>query len=234
MTTQSLRGMAKHGAMHWRGDRTGGNDAANVQPDSGAFDERAAFAKFSGAFVGLLGRTAEPTAAEMNAFASFALKLTYPPNPIRRLDNSLTPMQQAGRDFYFGAKSDSVGNCNSCHRLDQAAGLFGTDGLSANDGLPQLFKIAHLRNMYRKVGMFGVPTIANNLSVDNAHAGDQIRGFGYEFDGATDTLFRFLQGRVFSFPDATKQRTRAVHAGLRFQSGTGRRPANHRHSRRSR
>ena len=27
MTTQSLRGMANHGPMHWRGDRTGGNDA---------------------------------------------------------------------------------------------------------------------------------------------------------------------------------------------------------------
>ena len=26
MTTQSLRGMANHGSMHWRGDRTGGND----------------------------------------------------------------------------------------------------------------------------------------------------------------------------------------------------------------
>ncbi len=27
MTTQSLRGMANHGPMHWRGDRTGGTDA---------------------------------------------------------------------------------------------------------------------------------------------------------------------------------------------------------------
>ena len=41
MTTQSLRGMANHGPMHWRGDRTGGNDGArSVQPDSGAFDEQ--------------------------------------------------------------------------------------------------------------------------------------------------------------------------------------------------
>src|SRR4029079_15791082 len=28
MTTQSLRGMSNHGPMHWRGDRTGGNDEA--------------------------------------------------------------------------------------------------------------------------------------------------------------------------------------------------------------
>src|SRR5206468_4830227 len=43
MTTQSLRGMANHGPMHWRGDRTGGLDAPSVQPNSGAFDEAAAF-----------------------------------------------------------------------------------------------------------------------------------------------------------------------------------------------
>ena len=47
MTTQSLRGMANHGPMHWRGDRTGGNDAPSAQPDSGTFDEHAAFKKFN-------------------------------------------------------------------------------------------------------------------------------------------------------------------------------------------
>src|SRR5512140_169725 len=49
MTTQSLRGMANHGPMHWRGDRTGGNDAPTAQPDSGTFDEHAGFEKFRGA-----------------------------------------------------------------------------------------------------------------------------------------------------------------------------------------
>ena len=46
MITQSLRGMANHGPMHWRGDRTGGNDNPSAQPDSGTFDEVAAFKKF--------------------------------------------------------------------------------------------------------------------------------------------------------------------------------------------
>ena len=57
MTTQSLRGMANHGPMHWRGDRTGGNDAPTAQPDSGTFDEDAAFKKFQAAFADLLGRS---------------------------------------------------------------------------------------------------------------------------------------------------------------------------------
>ena len=47
MTTQSLRGMANHGPMHWRGDRTGGND-----PGGDALDEDAAFKKFNVAFDG--------------------------------------------------------------------------------------------------------------------------------------------------------------------------------------
>ena len=41
MTTQSLRGMARAGSMHWRGDRTGGNDVGGS-----AFDDNAAFLKF--------------------------------------------------------------------------------------------------------------------------------------------------------------------------------------------
>ena len=43
MTTQSLRGMANHGPMHWRGDRNGEGQGTNVQPDGGAFSEDKAF-----------------------------------------------------------------------------------------------------------------------------------------------------------------------------------------------
>ncbi|MET0284124.1 MAG: hypothetical protein ABW352_06630, partial [Polyangiales bacterium] len=83
MTTQSLRGMANHGPMHWRGDRTGGNDVLlSAQPDLGTFDEVAAFKKFNVAFPGLLGRATELTTEQMQAFTDFMLQVTYPPNPI--------------------------------------------------------------------------------------------------------------------------------------------------------
>src|SRR5262249_10625978 len=101
MTTQSLRGMDNHGPMHWRGDRTGGNDAPSAQPDSGTFDEDAAFKKFNVAFAGLLGRSDPLDPDELQAFTNFILQVTYPPNPIRSLDNSLSPSEQAGRDFFF-------------------------------------------------------------------------------------------------------------------------------------
>ena len=49
-----------------------------------------AFTKFNEAFVGLLGRDQELTEEQMSLFADFALEIMYPPNPIRKLDNSLT------------------------------------------------------------------------------------------------------------------------------------------------
>jgi hypothetical protein len=210
MTTQSLRGMDNHGAMHWRGDRLN-NSEPSAQPDSGAFDENTAFLKFNVAFQGLNGRTEQLTADEMQAFADFALQITYPPNPIRRLDNSLTPDQQAGRDFFFGGRSDTFFNCNGCHVLNPSGntesgvarpGFFGTDGRFSFEGEPQILKIPHLRNMYQKVGKFGMPRAPFFLpesftGADNAFMGDQVRGFGFLHDGSVDTLNRFHSTVLF-------------------------------------
>ncbi len=105
MATQSLRGMANHGAMHWRGDRRGGlTSPVSVQPDTGAFDEDAAFKAFNVAFAGLLGRATQLTTEDMQKFTDFALAITYPPNPIRRIDNTLTAGQQRARNRYFGCE----------------------------------------------------------------------------------------------------------------------------------
>ncbi len=211
MMTQSLRGLANHGPMHWRGDRLGGNDTPSVQPNSGIFDEEAAFKKFNPAFKALNGRHAELTPAEMQALTDFVLQLTYPPNPIRNLDNTLTPDEQAGRDFYFSARaSDGTFNCNGCHVLDPSGnaefavsrpGFFGTDGRYSFEALPQVFKVPHLRNLYQKVGMFGMPRtefiLPESLFVENASMGDQVRGFGFLHDGSVDTIFRFLNSFVF-------------------------------------
>jgi len=201
MSTQSLRGMANHGPMHWRGDRTGGNDAPNAQPNSGAFNEAAAFKKFNPAFMGLLGRSAQLSEAEMQQFTDFILQLTYPPNPVRNLDNSLTPAQQAGQDFFLGTTVLPHGTCETCHRLDPHAnpgegafaGFFGTDGSTGVAPEPQAFKVPHLRNMYQKVGMFGAAFATFSVEPD-PFMGDQIRGVGFNHDGTFPTLFRFISG----------------------------------------
>ncbi len=194
MTTQSLRGMADHGPMHWRGDRTGGND-----PGGDPLDEVAAFEKFNVAFEGLLGRGGPIPAADMAAFASFILEVTYPPNPIRHLDNTLTPDQETGRDFFlFSFPSDVFESCNGCHSLDSGAGFFGSDGFSSFEFEPQQLKIPHLRNLYQKVGMFGMPAVAFFNPGNNGHTGNQVRGFGFLHDGSTDTIFRFHDSSVFN------------------------------------
>jgi YVTN family beta-propeller protein len=204
MTTQSLRGMANHGPMHWRGDRTGGNDGPSAQPSGGAFDEDAAFKKFNPAFEGLVGRSQQLTANEMQQFTDFILQVTYPPNPIRNLDNSLTTGQQAARNMWFGPISDTIQNCDGCHTLlptgnaDLGAaipGFFGGDGFSSFEGETQIFKIPHLRNQYQKVGMFGLLATRGG---GPGFTGDQIRGFGFLHDGAVDTLFRFHSAPLFS------------------------------------
>jgi DNA-binding beta-propeller fold protein YncE len=207
MTTQSLRGMANHGPMHWRGDRTGGNDGPSSQPNGGTFDEDAAFKKFNGAFEGLVGRSTQLTGPEMQAFTDFVLQVVYPPNPIRNLDNSLTPAQQSGRNFFFGPISDTFEDCDGCHRLVPTAneangvdrpGFFGTDGRASFENETQVLKVPHLRNMYQKVGMFGMAAIPFFNAGDNGFQGDQIRGFGFLHDGSVDTLFRFHNATVFN------------------------------------
>ncbi len=201
MTTQSLRGMANHGPMHWRGDRTGGNDAPSAQPDSGTFDEVAGFKKFQAAFPNLLGRNGPIADRDMTAFATFILQVTYPPNPIRKLNNQLTASQEAGRHFFDNNVSDlaSKSACAACHVLDRhaneaqgvaAPGFFGTDGRYTFDGGTQGMKTPHLRNQYQKVGMFGMPDNAVNPGSDD-FVGDQVRGFGFNHDGAIPTIFRF-------------------------------------------
>jgi len=193
MTTQSLRGMSNQGPMHWRGDRTAADSGGD------AMDEAGAFMEFNVAFEGLVGRTGPLPTSDMDAFTNFILQVNYPPNPNRPLDNSKTPKQQAGSDFFFSAPSTVGVTCNACHVVDPAQGFFGTNGLMSFEAGTQEFKIPHLRNMYQKVGMFGFPetdSIFPNSGTN--HMGNQIRGFGFIHDGSIDTLNNFHNANLFA------------------------------------
>ena len=195
MTTQTLRGLANHGPMHWRGDRSGAND-----PGGSALDENAAFNRFIHAFEGLLGLDAPFSPSRMQQFTDFILQVKPPPNPIRALDGSLTASQANGRNLYFNAPADGgILTCNFCHVLDPSQGFFGTDGFSTFEGETQHFKVAHTRNAYQKVGMFGmgaVPVIAR--SGQGSAANRQIKGFGFLHDGSIDRVATFLSANVFN------------------------------------
>ncbi|MFM7736733.1 MAG: hypothetical protein ACKPBU_12225, partial [Alphaproteobacteria bacterium] len=191
MTTQTLRGMANGGPMHWRGDRTGADVAGGD-----ASDEVEAFARFAPAFHDLLGRRRPLGDARIRRMAEFALAVVQPPNPIRSLDGSLSAGEKRGKDLYFGRRTDGESNCNGCHVLSPKSGLFGTHGDLAIQGGPQLLKIPHLRNLHQKVGMFGRASTSVHPS-DGQDAGPQVRGFGFGHDGSIDTLDRFLGANFF-------------------------------------
>jgi YVTN family beta-propeller protein len=201
MTTQTLRGLLNSGAMHWRGDRA--NGVFGIDP----VDANLSFNNFLVAFDGLVGSADLPSAEEMQRFTDFQLQVLPPPNPVRRLDNSLTESQQRGRDFYVGPRpADGVivpgvegtaFSCNGCHVLDPAQGFFGTGRNASFENETQIVKIPHLRNQYAKVGMFGHAKVNFFDEPNSGFTGDQIRGFGFLHDGSTDTLFRFLTATVF-------------------------------------
>ena len=183
MTTQSMRGLRGHGPMHWRGDRTGANRV------NGETLEEAAFKEFNEAFDGLAGLGQELDEADMQAFTDFAMRIAYPPNPIRQLDNQLVGIELRGEEqFVNGVVRIQTGLlevCVQCHTLDPAAGLFGTKGLSSDNSQTgeRNFKIPHFRDQYQKVGMFG-------FAFSGPHAtGPQVRGFSFNHNGATSSNF---------------------------------------------
>ncbi|MGI9274600.1 MAG: YncE family protein [Endozoicomonas sp.] len=229
MATQTMRGMSTHGALHWRGDRSNGffSEAGNIN------NERTSFRNFIVAFEGLLGLDVElgspdnmaararQLADDMDKFADFMLAVQLPPNPIRPLDNSLSPAARQGKDFFlgqapgrarsdglatdstandarFGDKPDGV-SCEGCHTFEPEKGFFGADGKVAHGGEILILKVPHFRNLYTRVGMFGLPSREGFLpsTTNDLQNRDQIRGFGFLHDGATDTLFNFLKGGVF-------------------------------------
>jgi hypothetical protein len=126
---------------------------------------------------------------DMQKFADFSMGITYPPNPVRSLDNQLRGIEIDGeRLFQQGivrVQTSQLEVCAQCHTLDPANGLYGTKGLSSDNSQPgeKNFKIPHFRDQYQKVGMFGwgfqSPTAR----------GPQIRGFSFNHNGATSSNF---------------------------------------------
>jgi YVTN family beta-propeller protein len=206
MFTNSLRGMANTGPLHWRGDRT--DRSVGGDP----LDTNFAFREFNVAFAGLVGREGPLPDAEMQAFADFALQITYPPNPIRALDNSLDSKQAEALDFLKTQIHTTNNTCDNCHTFNPEAGHFGTSGLSVMLTLPGNdarlpLKVPHFRNLYTKVGMF---ERSARIADPSAEKKDEIRGFGFRSDGSSGKLTQFLSAPIFTFPGGNQQRRSMV------------------------
>jgi DNA-binding beta-propeller fold protein YncE len=176
MTTQSLRGMPGQGPLHWRGGRTNDVDPMDVPTN---------FEGFSAAFVDLMGRAAEPPAADFAEFSDFVMRLLYPPNPVRALDDVATLAEALGENTYRNeVTTGGAFACNNCHVLPT-----GTNGFSLDLNLlapnSQVMKIPHIRNLYDKVGAY-------------PSSGDQVSGFGFLHDGSDYSMEQFLLTPVFT------------------------------------
>ena len=55
--------------------------------------------------------------------------------------------------------------CEGCHELDRAEGEFGTSTNASFENEPQVIKVAHLRNVYQKIGMFGSPQVNETIRI---------------------------------------------------------------------
>jgi DNA-binding beta-propeller fold protein YncE len=232
MTTQTLRGLVSHGPLHWRGDRTGGSSS----PPGDPLDAKLAFESFNAAFEGLLGREAPLSDAQMSAFADFAMAITPPPNPIRRLDGRLREDEERGRRVFFET-SDFPGppeQCQDCHTFDIEAQHFGTAGLSGS-----VIKVPQLRTLYQRVGMFGFPRLGTLFGgdifldrVDHSHQGAQVRGFGFRHDGTIDRVRTFLAQITFGLTEQEVEDTEAflMAADAELASVVGQQVTLHRES----
>jgi YVTN family beta-propeller protein len=211
MTTQTLRGMATHGGLHWRGDRVDGFFGTDscAEPSGAPCSEELSFNNFIVAFEGLVGKEGTLSVGEMQQFTDFALQIMLPPNPVRALDNSLTSAAIAGQTLFNGRTTDVVANCNGCHTLNAEQGFFGTGGEQSFEGETQHMKVPHMRNLYHKVGMFG-------MSANSTQTGEQVRGFGFLHDGSIDTVSHFLQASLFSLNTTEEANLEAF--GLQFPS----------------
>ncbi|MEC9375675.1 MAG: hypothetical protein VYA80_04800 [Pseudomonadota bacterium] len=213
MLTQTIRGINGHGPLHWRGDRTAGND-----PGGSSLDTEKALEKFNSSFVSLLGRAEELEDHEMQKLINFSLRIMPPPNPIRALDNSLNSIQQAGKNLF--TKYPSVMGrvtCAYCHPVSPKNNIYGTIGITTNVIGGRAFKIPSHRNTYERVGMFGraaTKSIPNN----GDNMGQQIRGYGFTHDGGADTVIRFSSYPVFQFSDPKLQRKQIEQYLFAFES----------------
>ncbi len=162
MTTQTLRGMDGTEPLHWRGDK----------------DQ---LVGFNGAFVALLGRSAELSGTDFQLMEDFLFSIRFGPNPYHNLDGSL-PTTVAGGNVADGEEifNTSIeaggGACFSCHQNpsgndDRVLPAARVQALSKQD-----MTIPQLRNMFEKT----------RFTPDEPTS---VRGFGTTHNGQNPNVF---------------------------------------------
>ena len=215
MTTQTLQDIIGHEPFHWRGDRAG-------------------IEAFNPAFEGLLGDDAQLTSSEMQSFESFLASVTFPPNPNRKLDNTLpTSMPLPGHytsgrfamsglqlvsgnpvrglQLYTRDLLDAPFQCASCHTLPTGMAVNGPlmlGGINFSSGGSVM---AHGPMGENHLGIVSVDG-STNISIKTPQLRNQYEKVGFEL-GRTDSTsgFGFLHdGSVDSLSRFISARTFSV------------------------
>lgn len=225
MVTQTLQDIIGHEPFHWRGDR-------------GALED------FNPTFTALQGRSVELTTNEMGQLKAFLATLTFPPNPFRNRDNSLSTNLllrghlSLGRGDLEPGKQLPNGNavagmrtfrdtsdlgCVHCHTLPTGLG----PDLSWNGFSWRPFPVGSrgehhtgFTALNRSTDLpFKIPqlrSLHDKMGMDLLNA-RSLSGFGFFHDGGVDSLTRFVQD---SFNFAGDQPTADILAFLLSISGS--------------
>jgi len=156
MVTQTFKGLAGAGPLHWRGDKEN-------------------FQAFNGAFDSLLGGS-ELSPADMDRFAQWGMSIAFAPNPNLGLDRQLANepevSETVGFDIFMNFVLDAMvppfNTCVACHTLPT-----GTSTLifPPSENQNQDMKIPSLRDVYRKQGLIAEPGVESKSGFGLAHNG---------------------------------------------------------------
>ena len=189
MTTQTLRGLLNLSPYHWRGDHLN-------------------FAAFNAAFISLMGRGAQLSTADMDAYTTFINTVLFLPNPNQNLDRSFPTSFNGGNaaqgeiDFMTVDGSTPGPTCNACHTANPGPG---SNRVIEPFQQPQPLKTPEVRNAYQK-------------QLFNRFGSQTIDGYGFHHDGSTSLFRDFFKNKAFNYT-ATQQLDIAAYMDC-FDTGT--------------
>ena len=208
MVTQTLQDIIGHEPFHWRGDRDG-------------------LEQFNSTFTNLQAAASGLTTNEMQELEDFLATISFPPNPYRQFNNSLSTNVTLAGHFALGHGALAAGKqlpngnaraglnrfrlagndgCTHCHTLPSGIGpdLTWTGSqwrqfpVGANGQHHAAF-IALQRSSELPFKISQLRNLYDKVGMDLFHASSQ-NGFGFFHDGSVDSLTRFVQDS-FDFRD---------------------------------
>jgi hypothetical protein len=208
MVTQTLQDIIGHEPFHWRGDRDG-------------------LEQFNATFTNLQAAASALATNEMQELKEFLATLTFPPNPHRQFNNTLSTNVSLTGHFALGRGARAAGQplpngnalagltrfrlqgndgCTHCHTLPSGVGVdmtwTGTQWRQfpiGTNGQHHAAFIALQRSSELPFKISQLRNLYDKVGMDLFHATSQ-NGFGFFHDGSVDSLVRFIQDS-FDFRD---------------------------------